>query len=179
MNLLDETINIHCVYALLCTPQSHLLSMYEKFEYCTDSCIRLSWTSAAIYHEWLERCIVAWVDAGDVFIVSAQFRGAPLAWYRNSRNRLCIYTPTLRRTPISLTPSTVLRSSTYVDLRSRLEIYKTIWLNFQKICKILKKISDFRKNLHFFTQKSANFAKFCKILRFFAKFCNFFKKSAR
>ena len=120
MNLLDETINIHCVYALLCTPQSHLLSMYEKFEYCTDSCIRLSWTSAAIYHEWLERCIVAWVDAGDVFIVSAQFRGAPVAWYRNSRNRLCIYTPTLGRTPISLTPSTVLRSSTYVDLRSRL-----------------------------------------------------------
>ena len=120
MNLLDETINIHCVYALLCTPQSHLLSMYEKFEYCTDSCIRLSWTSAAIYHEWLERCIVAWVDAGDVFIVSAQFRGAPVAWYRNSRNRLCIYTPTVRRTPISLTPSTILRSSTYVDLRSRL-----------------------------------------------------------
>ena len=37
---------------------------------------------------------------------------------------------------------------------------------FSKFCKILQKISDFRKNQHFFLQKSGNFAKFCKICDF-------------
>ena len=55
------------------------------------------------------------------------------------------------------------------------EIYKTIWLNFQKVCKILQKISDFRKNQHFFCKIPETSQKFCKILRFVAKFATFLK----
>ena len=50
---------------------------------------------------------------------------------------------------------------------------------FSKICKILQKISDFRKNQHFFCKNPEISQNFCNFLRFFAKFCNFFKKSAR
>ena len=47
---------------------------------------------------------------------------------------------------------------------------------FSKNCKILQKISDFRKNHRFFfLQKSENFAYICKILRFFANFATFSK----
>ena len=39
--------------------------------------------------------------------------------------------------------------------------------------------SDFRKNQHFFCKNPEISQKVCKNLRFFAKFCNFFKKSGR
>ena len=44
--------------------------------------------------------------------------------------------------------------------------YKTIWLNFQKFCKILQKIKDFRKISTFFCKNPEISQKFSKFLRF-------------
>ena len=53
------------------------------------------------------------------------------------------------------------------------EIYKTIWLDFQEIFKILqKKISDFRKKTFFFNNPE-NLVEFCKIF----EFCEFLQDS--